>query len=59
MRKTNKQIIYSKKLALELRKRGFKLIGTGINENFPQFITYIFEDSPELQRAITSFTNSK
>lgn len=54
--KTNKQIIYSKWLAAELRKQGFRLIGTGINENFPQFITYIFEDSQELQKAITSLT---
>ena len=27
--------IYTKRLALELRKRGFKIIKTGINENYP------------------------
>jgi hypothetical protein len=36
------RIIYSKKLALELRKQGFILLRTGINENFPQYDTYIF-----------------
>ncbi len=49
-------IIYSKRVALELRKLGFRLLGTGINENFPQFNTYIFENSSELQRALAQFT---
>ena len=29
------KVIYAKWLALELRKQGFKLIRTDINENFP------------------------
>ena len=49
--------IYSKKMALSLRQRGFKLLRTGINENFPQYNTYIFEDSAELQRALTELSN--
>ena len=49
--------IYTKRIALALRKRGFKLIGTGINENFPQFDTYIFEDSEELRNAIFEINN--
>lgn len=44
--------IYSKRLAYELRLQGFKIIRTGINSNFPQYDTYIFEDSHELQMAI-------
>ena len=40
--------IYTKRVAYELRKRGFKLLGTDINENFPQFLVYLFEDTPEL-----------
>lgn len=47
--------IYSKKLALQLRKQGFTFLRTGINENFPQFNTYIFEDSEELQKAIADY----
>ena len=46
------KIIYSKRLALELRKRGFQLLRTGINENFPQYNTYIFENTKELSQAI-------
>lgn len=49
--------IYSKKMALNLRKRGFKLLRTGINENFPQYNTYIFENSAELQKALTELSN--
>ena len=46
---TNEQTIYSKRLAFELRKLGFKILRTGVNEKFPQFNTYIFENSAELQ----------
>ena len=53
------KVIYSKWLALALRKEGFKLIGTGINENFPQFDTYIFEYTAELDKAIGRLTNSR
>lgn len=53
------KVIYTKWLALALRKEGFKLLRTGINENFPQFDTYIFEDSAELDIAIGRLTNSK
>ena len=55
----NERIIYSRRLALELRKQGFKMIGTGINENFPQYNTYIFEDDEKLQDAINAYSNSK
>lgn len=48
-------VVYTKKLAFELRKQGFKLLRTGINENFPQFDTYIFENSEALQKAIASY----
>lgn len=44
--------VYSKRLALELRLQGFRILRTGINPNYPQFDTYIFENSHELQMAI-------
>ena len=50
------KVIYSKWLAAELRKLGFNLLYTDVNNNFPQFNTYVFEDSPQLQTAITSLT---
>ena len=47
----NEKIIYSKWLAYELRKLGFKIIRTDINPNFPQYDIYIFEDTPDFQKA--------
>lgn len=55
----NERIIYSKRLALVLRKQGFELLRTGINENFPQYNTYIFKDDEKLQDAINTYSNSK
>lgn len=50
------KIIYSKWLALELRKRGFELVRLGVNTNFPQYNTYIFNFSAELDKAIAEIT---
>ena len=49
--------IYTKSIAYKLRKMGFKFIGTDINENFPQFLVYLFEDTPELHKALVKITN--
>ncbi len=56
---TNEYTVYSKWLALALREQGFKLNRTGINKNFPQYITYIFADSPELQNAIKTLSEQR
>ena len=50
------KVIYAKWLALELRKQGFKLIRTDVNENFPQYDTYVFKFTPELDEAIAALT---
>ena len=55
----NERIIYSKRLALVLRQQGFELLRTGINENFPQFNTYIFKDDIKLQSAINEYSRCK
>ena len=52
-------IVYTKWLALALRKQGFKLLGTGINERFPQYDTYIFEETEELHNAIYDLTERR
>ena len=51
----NEYVVYTKKIAYELRTKGFKLIRTGINPNFPQYITYIFEDSDTLQQEMRKY----
>lgn len=45
--------IYTKKIALQLRKKGFPIIRTEINENFPQFDVYIFPDSEKLRKELS------
>lgn len=50
------KIIYSKWLALELRKRGFEFLRAGVNSNFPQYNTYIFKDTAALRQAIAELT---
>lgn len=44
-------IIYTRRIAYQLRLQGFKIIRTEVNPNFPQYDTYVFENSPELQKA--------
>ena len=51
--------IYSKSVALELRKRGFKIIRTEPNENYPQFDAYIFQSSKAFEDALTEITISR
>ena len=50
--KANTKEIYSKRVALALRQKGFKMIGTKPNIYKPQFDVYIFESSQELKKAI-------
>lgn len=42
--------VYTRRIALELRKRGFRIVKTEVNENFPQYNVYLFEDNEELRR---------
>lgn len=56
---TKEQIIYTKWLAYELRKQGFRIIRTEINPNFPQFICWVFENCEDLQIAIRYLTRRK
>lgn len=51
--------IYTKSVALELRRRGFKIIRTEPNENKPEFDVYIFKDTPRFKAALTDITNSR
>lgn len=44
--------IYTRWLAVELRKLGFKIVGTEVNEYHPEYTVWLFENSDELQAAI-------
>ena len=50
--------IYTRWLAYDLRKMGFKIVDTDINEYHPEFTVWIFENSKELQSAIPNLTKS-
>ena len=45
--------IYKRSIAVELRKRGFNIIGTEPNPYKPQFDVYLFEDTEEFENGLT------
>lgn len=47
--------IFSRKLAIYLRERGFKIVRTEVNFMKPKFDVYIFEDSPALRNAMECY----
>lgn len=51
------QLIFSYKMASYLYKRGFKIKYTRNNLKNSHLVVFAFEDSPELQQAMTDFTN--
>ena len=53
---TNEKKIFNRRLALELRKKGFNIIKTEPNFYKPEFNVYIFKNSVELQSALTELT---
>lgn len=56
---TKEFTIYTKWLAYELRKQGFRIIRTEINPNHPEYDVWVFENNLDLQIAISCLTNSK
>ena len=50
--KTNIYRVYTRRLAGQLRAKGFKLIGIDNDYKHPGYDNYLFEDSPELRKEI-------
>lgn len=46
-----KKLVFNRRIAAELRKRGFELIETMPNHNNPKLDVYVFEDTAELSAA--------
>lgn len=46
---------YSARLASYLRKQGFWIVGTEPNLKKPWFDVFLFEDTPELRKAIDKY----
>lgn len=51
--------VYTKWIAYELRKQGFKFLRADINPNFPQYYCYVFEDSKELRETMDALSKSR
>ena len=52
----DKFIVFSQKIAHELKKQGYEIIGTGINIKNPKYTVFYFEDTPELRKAVEELT---
>ena len=50
------KVIYTRKMALYLRNKGFKIWRTVPDDKMPNFYNWVFEDTPELQNAMTEYT---
>lgn len=48
--------VFTRKLAIKLRERGFQIVKTEINNKQPQFDIYCFEDTNELRKAVAELT---
>ena len=53
---SNEKKIFNRRIALALRKKGFKIVKTEPNFYKPEFDVYIFENSDALQSALTEIT---
>ena len=54
----SEKIIYTKRIAYELRKQGFPIVRVDINPHKPQFDCYVFENTVKFQKALTALTQS-
>lgn len=50
------KVIYTKRVAYELRKMGFPIIRVEINPNKPQFDCWVFAETAELIEALLTIT---
>ena len=50
-------IVYTRRIAFELRKQGFDIIRTEINPTHPQFECWVFNKTEELVKAFERLAN--
>lgn len=56
---TNEYIIYTRRVAYELRKLGFKIFRVEPNPNKPEFDCWVFENTDEFQAALSLISAEK
>lgn len=49
--------IFSRSIAIELRKKGFKIIKTEPNYKKPELDVYFFEDTPGFREVLNKIVN--
>lgn len=59
MREKKEKIIYSRWLAVELRKLGFEILRTEVNPNHPQFNCWVFELNDNFNKALSCLVSSR
>ena len=58
-KKINYYRVYTRRLAAQLRAKGFELIGIDKDYKHPGYDNYLFEDSPELREEIENLTRNR
>lgn len=51
--------IYTRKIAIKLRERGFPIVKTDVNHRYPQFDCYFFLDTEDFQKELSKITKEK
>lgn len=49
--------VYSLRLANQLVSKGFKIVGTGINDKNPKYNVFFFENTEEFRKVLKDITN--
>lgn len=55
----DEKIIFSRKIAVQLREQGFQILRTEVNKLHPQFDCWVFENTEDLRRAFDKLLNSR
>ena len=53
------KIIFTRRVAYELRKQGFEILRVEINPNKPEFDCYVFAESEEFSKALAAISKNK
>lgn len=55
----NEKVIYTRRVAYELRRQGFVILRVEPNPNKPEFDCWVFKDTQELADALTAITKQQ
>lgn len=58
-KKINYYRIYTRKLAAQLRAKGFELLGIDVDQRHPGYDNYLFEDTQAFRTALNELLKKK